>query len=285
LADVVAGAASRAEQTQRVEAYWDLCSSVADYYLGLREQDELRRLIATVPRIGAMLQQAEKQLAVRVGTSQRAALASQYRLASILGVGRESLPLPWDMPHCASYHTHFEEIFANRPSAEALELSKLLPLRYTELKAAAAAVSQAEAWVQTVAGAANATSDGAGTTMALELLALNRRAFVQIARDYNRRIARYAELAAPGEIAADRLISMLIKRDGRSTATRASGLSAPPSRQSSRPTNVPNTFAENWQPASGAHAATSIRDPAVEQASAESGNGPREERSLLVKPR
>ena len=25
-----------------MEAYWDMCSSVADYYLGLREQEELR---------------------------------------------------------------------------------------------------------------------------------------------------------------------------------------------------------------------------------------------------
>ena len=63
-------------------------------------------------------------------------------------------------------------------------------------------------------------SDGTDTLRALELLALRRRAFVQIARDYNRRIARYAELATPGEIGAERLVGMLIKRAGASTATR-----------------------------------------------------------------
>lgn len=45
---------------------------------------------------------------------------------------------------------------------------------------------------------------------ALELLALNRRAFVQIAKDYNRRIARYAELATPGRVNNDLLVSMLV---------------------------------------------------------------------------
>ena len=43
LMEVIGGARTRGEQTQRVDAYWDLCSSVADYYLGLREQEELRK--------------------------------------------------------------------------------------------------------------------------------------------------------------------------------------------------------------------------------------------------
>src|SRR4029078_4633254 len=42
LIDVISTGPSRNEQTQRVEAYWDLCSSVADYYLGVHEQRELR---------------------------------------------------------------------------------------------------------------------------------------------------------------------------------------------------------------------------------------------------
>ena len=60
--DVVAGAAAAAEQTQRVDAYWDMCSSVADYYLGLREQDELRKLRIYVQRVGPTWQQAEAEL-------------------------------------------------------------------------------------------------------------------------------------------------------------------------------------------------------------------------------
>jgi hypothetical protein len=281
LAEVVSGAASRAEQTHRVEAYWDLCSSAADYYLGLREQDELRRLRSLVPTLGPAGQQAENELAVRVGTSQRAALASQYRLASLTAPSA-GLPLPTDIPHCASYHTRYEEIFGNRPSIEAQQLSALLPLRYAELKDAATAVTRAEEWLNMVAAARSDNSDATGTLRALELLALRRRAFVQIARDYNRRIARYSELATPGQIDADRLIGMLIKRESASSATRPFTPAAPLERQSQGPAGAAqSTFAEGWTPSSG-RPSNSTRDEAVQPASAETQTGPRQERSLLV---
>ena len=45
--DVVAGARSRARANTAGRRVLGLCSSVADYYLGLREQDELRRLRPT----------------------------------------------------------------------------------------------------------------------------------------------------------------------------------------------------------------------------------------------
>jgi hypothetical protein len=285
LAEVVATASSRAEQTQRVESYWDLCSSVADYYLGLREQEELRRLISVAPQIGPTLQQAAKDLVVRIDTSQRAALASQFRLASLLGTGSTSLPLPQDIPHCGNYHSHYQQIFAGRPSAEALELSALLPQRYAELKNAAVSVKRAEDFVLAVAGATDANSDRAGIAKALELLALHRRAFVQIARDYNRRIARYSELATPGEVDSNRLIGMLIMPSGESTATRSSIPTVTPNRQSSNAdTSPPNTFADVWEAVGDAGAAASaIHDTNVAPASAESQAGPREERSLLIK--
>jgi hypothetical protein len=285
LAEVVAGGPSRAEQTLRVEAYWDLCSSVADYYLGLREQQELRQLRNMVPQAGAAFQQAETELAVRVNTSQRAALASQIRLGSFMGRGPGSLPLPGDLPHCGNYQSYYEEIFAGRPSLEAQELSALLPLRFAELKDAAAAVLRAEEFMRAVVENRNANSDGTGPIRALELLALRRRAFVQIARDYNRRIARYVELATPGEIGSERLIGMLIMRSGTSTATRSSTAPPPLNRQSrAAAAPPPSTFADGWTPPIGGQTTSSIRDEAVTPAAANSETGPLKERSLLVKP-
>jgi hypothetical protein len=283
LIEVVSGGPSRLEQTQRVEAYWDLCSSVADYYLGLREQEELRRLRSLVTGGGAVWQQAEAEMAVRMDTSLRAARACQIRLAGWLGP-RGSLPLPADMPHCGSYHSRYKEIFAGRPSAEAQELATLLPLRYAELKGAAVAVTRAEEFLRSVAR--KDASEGTGTLRALEFLALRRRAFVQIARDYNRRIARYTELASPGEIGAERLIGMLIKSENTSTATR-SAAPATTGRQSSNTSGrPPRTFAEGegWEPA-GSRPAGVTRDRAVQPASGEARQGPRRERSLLVSPR
>jgi hypothetical protein len=280
LVDVVSGAASRLEQSQRVESYWDLCSSVADYYLGLGEQQEVRRLQSMAPAGGAEWQQAEAELGVRMNTSLRAARASQMRLAGWLGRG--TLPLPADPPHCGSYHSRYQEIFVGRPSQEAEELAQLLPLRYAELQEAAAAVTRAEQSFNTVAR--DETGDGTSMLRALNFLALRRRAFVQIARDYNQRIARYAELASPGEIGAERLIGMLIKTENTSTATRPGSATG---RQSSNAADrPPRTFADGqgWEPA-GNRAGAVQRDEAIQPTSGEFRQPPRRERSLLVSPR
>jgi hypothetical protein len=283
LVDVVAGARSRQEQAQRIEAYWDLCSSVADYYLGVLEQAEMQTLRAKVPQAGPAMQQAEAKFAGRLQTSKQAAIASQRRLASMMG-SVVNLPLPADLPHCGSYQSRYAEIFGTRPSLEAKELAELLPLRYAELKDYAAAVVQTRAALDAVAAR---DSDGAATIRALELLALQRRAFVQLARDYNRRIARYAELSTPGEIGADRLIGLLIKRDNTPTATRPSLPSGTNGRQSNNSESTPlRTFAadEGWESAS--QSVARIRDESVQPAAAAEKNPPvRVERSLLVSPR
>jgi hypothetical protein len=264
LVDLVSGASSRAEQTQRVEAYWDLCSSVADYYLGLREQDELRRLRSVLSRVGPNWQTAETELNTRVGTSQRAALASQLRIASYLGRGTAGyLPLPADIPHCATYTTHYERIFSTGAPQEARELAALLPQRYIELRDASTAVTRAEDWLDKVAR--TPSDDETGSLRALELLALRRRAFVQIARDYNRRIARYSELASPGQVTAGRLTGMLIKSTA-STATLPTSPAPPPNRRSG--TEPPRTFVENSAGTATVAASTTPQGGSVQQTSA-----------------
>jgi hypothetical protein len=246
----------------------------------------LRRLRASAT--GAAWQQAESELLVRMDTSLRAARAAQWRVAGWIGRGTGRLPLPADMPHCGSYHTRYAEIFAGRPSPEAQELAELLPLRYAELKDAAAAVARAEEFANTVAQKDNL--GGSGTLRALEFSALRRRAFVQIARDYNRRIARYTELASPGEIGADRLIGMLIKTDSATTATRPA-LRATSGWQPNNPADEPppRTFVddEGWEPAGGRSVNDDRRDAIQTTSGIEQDppSQPRRERSLLVSPR
>lgn len=219
LAEVVAGAPTRGEQTRRIDAYGDLCSSVADYYLGLLEAEALRRLQRKLPAASNALRQAEAELNVRVGTSQKAAVASQERLASMMG--RSTPGLPGDLPYCGAYDTKYDQIFAGGGPLEAQHLDELLPLRFQELLGAYEAVGRAESWVDYVSKQPSET--GAGMIRALELLALNRRAFVQIARDYNRRITRYTELSRPGRIDNGRLVAMLIGRSGARLSSVASG--------------------------------------------------------------
>jgi hypothetical protein len=267
LIEVISTGGSRTDQTQRVEAYWDLCSSVADYYLGLREQEELRKIGSSSTQPGESLQEAVQKFNVRLGTSLRAAKASQYRLASLMSRGPNNLPLPGDLPHCGTYLTKYQEIFVGRGSPEAQELASLLAARYAELKDSAADVLVAQDWVSGVQSR-SPSSDSPGSIRAMELLALRRRAFVQIARDYNRRIARYSELAAPGQIGPDRLTGILIKRPTSSTR------SAIPSKQSSEFDSAPpQTFVNG----------SVRRDDAVRPTSGEATT-PTGERSLLLVP-
>ena len=289
LVEVVGGARTRAEQTQRVLAYWDLCSSVADYYLGIRERDELRGLQSTAPSGAATWQQADKELVVRLVTSHRAALASQMRLASLIGRGG-SLPLPADAPHCASYLTHFERVFSTGAPAEARELNQLLAARYVELQGACLAVTRAEDWLDSVARASGNNAEAEGNQRALELLALRRRAFVQIARDYNYRIARYAELATPGQVSAERLTGMLINTTTSSTARRPAALAPPRNRQSSDGSVPQQTFAESSASGVNTESATTKRDEAVQPASgseaaANAFSESPTEKSLVVPPK
>jgi hypothetical protein len=280
LVEVVSAGRSRNEQTQRIEAYWDLCSSVADYYLSVREQDELRSLTAAASRQSASLQEAEKKMAVRSNTSLLAARASQYRLAGFIGRGPNNLPLPGDLPHCGTYTSRYDQVFAGRSSPEAKGLADLLPMRYAELDDAAVGIMSAEDWLKGVISR-NENSDADGNLKALELLALERRAFVQIARDYNRRIARYSELATPGQISPDRLTGMLIKRPGSAT-------SPPPIRQSGGVENSPpRTFAnstntDDWLPVEKpAMTGNAKVDRDVQPASATQSSG-NKEHSLVI---
>lgn len=281
LVDLVSSARSRAEQTQRVEAYWDLCSSVTDYYLGLRELGELQRF---GQNSGPMWQQVDAEMNTRNATALRAARASQMRLASLMGRGNDLMPLPEDAPHCASYNSHYSEIFPQGGPAEAKELDALLPLRYKELQMAAENVQKSEQLVDRFANGQGNFADGLNS---LELLALNRRAFVQIARDYNRRIARYSELASPGEIGAVRLTSMLIKTDAPATATKPSLPAPPRDRRSSSDATPPPTFAEGAGTSAGPIANTSMRDENVKAAAGEeaSKSGATKEHSLLISPK
>ncbi len=196
------------------------------------------------------------------------------------------MPLPVSPPHCGSYQTRHEQVFAGRSSTEADELAQLIPLRYSELQDACAAVTRSEDWLATVSSS-RATADEATILARLELLALQRRAFVQIARDYNRRISRYVELAAPGPLESARLIGMLIKREATATATRSSATAPPTNRQSRSVPAGTQTFADGtdgWTAMDATVSSTLQRDEAVRPASAVEPAIEPGEHSLLVVP-
>ncbi|WP_146591601.1 hypothetical protein [Posidoniimonas polymericola] len=239
LEQVVASGGDRSQQTQRINAYWDLCSSVADYYLGLHEASELNRHQQRLGGRNAEISQAAQQWQTRIGTSQLAAVAAQRRLAALMGAS--SLPLPGDLPLCGEYNTKYPQAFAGRDSQEARVLDQLIPLRYAELASAAAEVSRLQDFLQDV----NQQSvGGEGVLKAFQLLALQRRAFVQIAKDYNRQITRYTELSTPGNIATGRLVAMLVERTRTASAPQTSSAQ---SSAAGMPPTRPQTFRRGLQ--------------------------------------
>jgi hypothetical protein len=276
----------------RVEAYWDVCVSVAEYYDCLRQLDEFRRLRQAAPRLNSVPDEIGATLSARRDAAERTALAAQHRLASMIGREAERLPLPMEAPHCGSYHTRYEQVFAGRPSPEADKLSRLIPMLHMQLQETCADVMRSEAWLSSLAAATKPAADGltgelAGDAAFLpswELHSLRRRAFLHYVRDYNRRIARYVELAAPGPIDSEQLIGMLVKRDVPAMATRPSG-SPPRERQSSSDTRPPQTYARGageWVPAGWSESASAQGGGPVTPASGQGAPLSPNERSLLV---
>lgn len=212
LSDAVRDARSRQDQTMRATAYWDLSAAVADYYLALVEQSELSILQEGLTAPGNHWQVHLQQAQTRVEATRRAAVAAQLKLHQLLGrPAAAPLPLPGDIPHCGRYNAEYEEIFAKRPDAVARELSELMPLRYQQLRAQAQEIVEAEEWRNQARQRWTSASDDAQLLNAQDLVSLKRRTFIATARAYNQEIAAYTELAAPAQVAPDRLVAMMIR--------------------------------------------------------------------------
>jgi hypothetical protein len=185
---------------------------MADYYLAQLEDMELGVLRQGLTSPGRQWDVRQQEARSRVEVARRSALAAQLRLHQLLGrPSNAALPVPGDAPHCGRYNAEYEEIFTQRPDAVAKELAELMPLRYAGLRSQAQAIAEAVDWRSRVRDGLNPNADGAELLQAQDLLALRRRAFVEAARNYNQEIAAYTELAAPANVAADRLVAMMIR--------------------------------------------------------------------------
>jgi hypothetical protein len=212
LGEAVADARSRQDQTVRAKAYWDLAGAVGDYQLAVLENIELGALRQAIASPAKQWDLRQREARGRVDIARRAAQGAQLRLHRLLGRSDGApLPLPGDAPHCGRYNAEYEEIFAARPDPIARQLSELMPLRYADLRSQAQAIAEATAWRDEMSHRRHPADDGLELLNSQDLLSLKRRAFVMTARDYNQEIAQYTELAAPAEVAPDRLVAMMIR--------------------------------------------------------------------------
>ena len=213
LVAAVQTAQSRAEQTQRVQTYWELSQAVAEFRLASLETLELPALVQGIGQPSQAWTIASQAAEARRQTALSAVKAIQYRLQQEMGEDRGDgkLALPSDPPHCGAYETKYQQIFRGRTSSEAQQLSKLLPLVHEQLAQRALDSTAALEWLSTVSKQRSPQSDGMQLLKAYEQLALERRAFVATAYQYNSYIARYTALAVPQGVGAGRLTAMLIQ--------------------------------------------------------------------------
>ena len=255
LAEAIQNARSRAEQTRRVNLYWELSRAVTDYHLASLEELELQSLRSGLTQAGQAWSAAQQAAATRKQIARSTAQVAQLRLSKALGAANKShLPLPTDLPHCGAYETKYEKIFQGRTSREAQQLGELLSLRHDQLDLFAMNAAAAREWLLLVRQQLSPQDDNTQLLKAYEQLALHRQAFVASAYQYNANIARYTELAVPQKVGNVRLVAMLIQSKGNAVGNQQHGAVRQATAEEAMPQNhgspnnthryKPKTFAE-----------------------------------------
>lgn len=219
LAEVIASSSTRNEQTQRVEAYWDLSQAVLDYNLALKEKIELAALRRGISQAGPHWDNSLKLADSREQFALHLALVAQQRVAKMLSLTNENhAPLPSDLPFVGTYNTRYGELFSQRDGSSQSQIAK----EYDQFLTSAAQIIENEAegigdareWMFAVSEQRSPDTDGRELLSAYELFAAHRRLFVSAVGDYNRAIVRYTVIATPGIVEPQRLVAMLIRVDG-----------------------------------------------------------------------
>jgi hypothetical protein len=260
LAEAINNSLSRPEQTQRVVAYWELSQAVTDYYLTSKERTELVALAQGIAQPSPDWETARQATAARLKFAREHVRVAQESLAQLMAnttVGFK--PLPSDVPFCGPYETRYAEIFQNRPSPLAQQLNELLPRAYQDLGTRTREIADARKWMFKVSDTRSPQTDGTELLKAYELFAVRRRMFVGAVKEYNLGIVRYTEIATPGMLETERLVSMLIRTGGSQgktfdtdvqKANAEEGIN--PNDSSSLPANKPGVTGKpgvtDWQP-------------------------------------
>ncbi len=214
LGDALAGATTRAMQSQRVELYWELSTAVMQYHLALRELSELSALQQSILQAEPAWDDVRETFHANSQTKLQAARALQYQLLNEMGGAADAaLPLPSDLPLCGAYQTRYEDLFGGQYVPEAAALDQLIKGEYSSLRWQAGSVASARQWLDAVSRQRSSQSDGSDLLQAYHSFASARRLFLHGLNQYNNHIVRYTELATPRQVGTQRLVAMLIKTD------------------------------------------------------------------------
>ncbi len=213
LAEALSYAATPQRQLEVTHAYWRLAAAVAGYNIQCR----LVRLLDipdAAPADLPLLKTAQESAAASIEEARCAAITAQHDLAeaAALPLG-QNLPLPSDLPHVGTYHTHFSEIFAAKTAPPALRLiDGLLPIYGKAIDARGLAAASAResfdaALVDYRAGRAGLD----GVIARAASLGRQQIALLISVCDYNHEIVEYAVGSLAQPVGGPALVAMLIK--------------------------------------------------------------------------
>ena len=213
LVEALAYANTPRQQLEATHAYWRLVARVANYNLQCRL---VRRLdiSGVAPADLPVLKTAQASAAAALQEARCEAIAAQHDLAQAAMLPlANSLPLPTDLPHVGTYHTHFAEMFSTKPAPPAARLiDRVLPIYCKAIDARGRAIAASQQSFDAAWEAYRTKQAGLDAVVARAAsLGRQHRALVNSVRDYNHEIAEYAVASLSRPVSPTALVSMLIK--------------------------------------------------------------------------
>jgi hypothetical protein len=196
------------------QAYWKVSAAYA----------EVRCCTEAIERLELIAPGGDPHDRATLDVAVAAARADLAEARALLGVAQQELvdlarlpltePLPWpvDRPLAGAYETHFDAIFAARPTTGRVRaIARTIPSRHDALESRAAAVrAAATAMAMAEADHAKGQRPIEAVIAAHEALVGQQREFLLATKAYNLDIAEYAMAVADASVADDTFVSMLI---------------------------------------------------------------------------
>ncbi len=214
LLEALERAADPARRLWIAQAYWKVSAA----YAWLRDCTESIERLELIAPGGDPHDRATLDVATAAARADLADARAQLGMAQqeLVDLARLPLgePLPWpvDRPLAGPYQTHFDAIFATRPTTGRVRaIARTLPSRHEALESRAAAVRAAsKAMAMAEADHAKGKRPIEAVVAAHAALVGQQRDFLQATKAYNLDIAEYAMAVADTSVPNDRFVSMLI---------------------------------------------------------------------------
>ncbi|MFM7185789.1 MAG: hypothetical protein ACKO4Z_13600 [Planctomycetota bacterium] len=214
LVEALERSGDRSRRLWIAQAYWKVSAAHA----------QLRWCTEAIERLELVAPGADPHDRATLDVAVAEARADLAESRALLGVAQQELvdlarlplaePLPWpvDRPLAGPYQTHFDALFAARPTTGRVRaIARTLPARHEALESRAAAVrAAAKAMAMAEADHAKGQRPIEAVIAAHDALVGQQREFLQATKAYNLDIAEYAMAAADATVADDKFVAMLI---------------------------------------------------------------------------